>query len=333
MIMNNLNNYFIYNNYRSEDNPDIQKRNAKIKKNQIKAIINKPTINNNKINQNNYFNKYTNRNQNKSDKIKNNIQTLNLQNNRNNTMLVYDKQNKFPNNNNKLVNNQINDPEINLFREKKKYNIPNFKYIKNQNQHNNYGNIDVNNNNLPNTSRNTNNNILHNDLNYTDVNDINNLTPQMNNLNLKYLRDKETRRNYQNKLPVKSISNLNANMINLNKKYFEINQNNNNKIYNIKKQYNHNYMSHNQNERNFRTNFHSTKKMRYNQRSKEDYQRKFELLKKEINELYDKMQKVNYINDINLNNLTYQKELLKNDFPNSIDNFINDNNIDDEQNQ
>ena len=231
-------------------------------------------------------------------------------------MLVYDKQNKFSNSNNKLVYNQTNNQEINIFREKKKQNIPNYKYIKNQNQQNNYGNINMNNNDLPITDRNTNNNILHNNLNYTDVND-----------------NKETRRNYPNKLPVKSISNLNANMINLNKKYFPMNPNNNNKIYNIKKQYNNNYMSHNLNERNFRTNFHSTKKMRSNQRSKEDYQRKFELLKKEINELYDKMQKVNYINDINLNNLTYQKELLKNDFPNSIDNFLNDNDINDEQNQ
>ena len=162
-------------------------------------------------------------------------------------------------------------------------------------------------------------------MNFTDINDINNLNPNKSNLNLKYLRDKETRRNLQNKLPIKSISNLNDDMIDINKKYFQINSNNN-KIYNIKRQYNTNYMNNNHNEKNFRNNYHSTKKLRSQSKPKEDYQIKFELLKKEINELYNKMQIANNFNDINLNNLPYQKELLNEDVPNSTHDFLNDDN-------
>ena len=325
MIMNNLNNYFIYNNYRSEDNPNNTKKKTKINKNQMNAIINKPVMNNIKIKNKDYLNKYTNRNKNNLNKITNNLQKLYSQNNINNTMLDYDKKNKILNNNNNLVQNQINNQEINQFREKKKRIIPNFKYFKNQ-----QNNINMNNNNnLQIESRNMNYNILYNNMNYTDINDINNLNPNKSNLNLKYLRDKETRRNLQNKLPIKSISNLNDDMIDINKKYFQINSNNN-KIYNIKRQYNTNYMNNNHNEKNFRNNYHSTKKLRSQSKPKEDYQIKFELLKKEINELYNKMQIANNFNDINLNNLTYQKELLNNDVPNSTDNFLNDNNNNDE---
>lgn len=314
MIMNNLNNYFIYNNYRSEDNPNNTKKKTKINKNQMNAIINKPVINNIKIKNKDYLNKYTNRNKNNLNQITNNLQKLYSQNNINNTRLDYDKKNKILNNNNNLVQNQINNQEINQFREKEKRIIPNFKYFKNQQ-----------NNNLQIESRNMNYNILYNNMNYTDINDINNLNPNKSNLNLKYLRDKETRRNLQNKLPIKSISNLNDDMIDINKKYFQINSNNN-KIYNIKRQYNTNYMSNNHNEKNFRNNYHSTKKLRSQSKPKEDYQIKFELLKKEINELYNKMQIANNFNDINLNNLTYQKELLNEDVPNSTHDFLNDDN-------
>ena len=321
MIMNNLNNYFIYNNYRSEDNPNNTKKKTKINKNQMNAIINKPLINNIKIKNKDYLNKYTNRNKNNLNQITNNLQKLYSQNNINNTMLDYDKKNKILNNNNNLVQNQINNQEINQFREKKKRIIPNFKYFKNQ-----QNNINMNNNNnLQIESRNMNYNILYNNMNYTDINDINNLNPNKSNLNLKYLRDKETRRNLQNKLPIKSISNLNDDMIDINKKYFQINSNNN-KIYNIKRQYNTNYMSNNHNEKNCRNNYHLTKKLRSQSKPKEDYQIKFELLKKEINELYNKMQIANNFNDINLNNLTYQKELLNEDVPNSTHDFLNDDN-------
>lgn len=321
MIMNNLNNYFIYNNYRSEDNPNNTKKKTKINKNQMNAIINKPVMNNIKIKNKDYLNKCTNRNKNNLNQITNNLQKLYSQNNINNTMLDYDKKNKILNNNNNLVQNQINNQEINQFREKKKRIIPNFKYFKNQ-----QNNINMNNNNnLQIESRNMNYNILYNNMNYTDINDINNLNPNKSNLNLKYLRDKETRRNLQNKLPMKSISNLNDDMIDINKKYFQINSNNN-KIYNIKRQYNTNYMNNNHNEKNFRNNYHSTKKLRSQSKPKEDYQMKFELLKKEINVLYNKMQIANNFNDINLNNLTYQKELLNEDVPNSTHDFLNDDN-------
>ena len=85
-------------------------------------------------------------------------------------------------------------------------------------------------------------------------------------------------------------------------------------------------MSNKYNGKNFRNNYHSTKKLRSQSKPKEDYQIKFELLKKEINELYNKMQIANNFNDINLNNLPYQKELLNEDVPNSTHDFLNDDN-------
>ena len=85
-------------------------------------------------------------------------------------------------------------------------------------------------------------------------------------------------------------------------------------------------MSNKYNGKNFRNNYHLTKKLRSQSKPKEDYQIKFELLKKEINELYNKMQIANNFNDINLNNLTYQKELLNEDVPNSTHDFLNDDN-------
>ena len=330
MIMNNLNNYFIYNNYRNEDNFDGLKGKTKINKNHINKLINKPIINNiknkkfrdnlNKYINRNIYNLNINKKINQSNEINSNIQILN-KNIINNTMFDYNtKTNNFlkiPMNNIQLNNNQVNNGFVNNFRTRKNKNIPSYKYIKNLNK------INVDNN-MKNISRNVYNNLLITEMNYTDNNDINKYN--ISKLNKNNKGEKEIILNYINKLPTKRKNN---NMPDKNNNCLQINSNNN-KIYkNKRQQYHNNYSRNNQNEIFFKSNFNTNPNLQKNLNKKGNNGSKFELLKKEINELYNKMQMYNIIddNDINLNNLTYQKEFMKNNFSKSTNNFFDENNI------
>ena len=321
MIMNNLNNYFIYNNYRTEEYRENDRGKKIINKKQINNII--------KQNKNDYYSKNLNR-ENKNLNIKksknNSKEIINYEHNINNKHIMYNTMLDYDESNDKFLNmgknvsqinmNKIDEKQINHFRSNKNHNLQN--YYKNLNN-----NININNNKAY-TSRNTNNNQLNNFINYTQINDTYSLNPNLKNLYINTNRDKDIRQNYTNQLPIKTISNMN---------FMDIQNNQFNKktkAINLKKNQFNNFRN-NQNNKYLKSNFQSTPNLQNNTMKIANRRKKLELLKKEINELYNKMQMINFIEDsnkeIHQKNINHQKDNMKNKFSKSANNFFDINDL------
>ena len=279
----------------------------------------------NKNNNNGFINKQVNKNKNNlniktyktnSKKIINNKTIINNQNDANNSSL---EQNKNKNNS---YNRPIKKPQINIKQIYEK-DINHFRSRKNHNQKD--YNINLNNiinvsNSKVYTSRNMNNNKFNNFINYTETNDIYSFNSNLTNLYVNSQRDKEINKNSKNQLPIKINSNINREIQNYQSKK------NTNRI--NKTQYNN---GNNQNDKYIKSNFHSKQNLQNNSMKITNKRKKLELLKKEINELYNKMQMANFIEDnnkkINPKNLKHQRNNIKNNFSKSVNNFIDINDL------
>ena len=308
VIMNNLNNYFIYNNY-IEDNLKNMKFNIEndmnnMKINNIQVFNNNNNIKNKILNNlqtkdNDYLNKYMNRNNNNNSKK----QKKNLNNIMSNTHAINNKRNCQQNLRNNIIKMNPNNNRINNFRK--------------QNQIiQNYNNMNTDN------SRNFNIKMIYNnDMNYTDSNYS---KIGMNNIYNNYINNKKTKQTPKNQLPIKSNSNINFDEMNnfmlfpsQNKKYHNpIKQ----RLYNNQKE---NYIKSN--------NYNSSPNLKnnlsdinYDKRKKLNNIAKLEILKQEINELYNKMQMTNNMNsNNNIKNNIYHKGMVKNNFSKTYENFMN----------
>ena len=141
-----------------------------------------------------YLNKYMNRENNNFNKKNNKIYSNGVGNNNqkmnNKTWFDYNKKSDIK--------------QINLFRKKEAKNINYNNYIIKENKNNQ----NLNNNNIRSRNINNNNQLYHN-MNYTDNNGIINFNPHMNNLYINYIKEKKIRQNNKNQLPIKTMSNMN----------------------------------------------------------------------------------------------------------------------------
>ena len=150
------------------------------------------------------------------------------------------------------------------------------------------------------------------------------MNPNLKNLYINTNRDKDIRQNYTNQLPIKTISNKN---------FMDIQNNQFNKktkAINLKKNQFNNFRN-NQNNKYLKSNFQSTPNLQNNTMKIANRRKKLELLKKEINELYNKMQMINFIEDsnkeIHQKNMKHQKDNMKNKFSKSANNFFDINDL------
>jgi hypothetical protein len=220
-----------------------------------------------------------------------------------NTHLIINKRNHEQNLRNNIIKMNPNNNRINNFRK--------------QNQIiQNYNNMNTDN------SRNFNIKMIYNnDMNYTDSNYS---KIGMNNIYNNYINNKKTKQTPKNQLPIKSNSNINFDEMNnfmlfpsQNKKYHNpIKQ----RLYNNQKE---NYIKSN--------NYNSSPNLKnnlsdinYDKRKKLNNIAKLEILKQEINELYNKMQMTNNMNsNNNIKNNIYHKGMVKNNFSKTYENFMN----------
>ena len=315
MIMNNLNNYFIYNNYGNEDYSDDTEKNINIKI--VNNYKNKDYLNK-FMRQNNI--KIQKRNSHSNDII-NNKKKINNQKTINKTDIdYYQRNNNYINktkiNKSALNKNPVTNNQINYFLKHQKQKPNNNNFIFNQkNNLNQYNNMNIN-------SRNINHYEVFNVTNYTDCYEKNNYNLQINNLRKKY--DKQNRHNKAIQLPIKNFSSI----YEKNSEYSFINPNKNN-IYKKVRQFNIKQMTNNSNNKYLKAN--STRNLKETPEKKRDNKSKLELLKFEINKLYNKMQMNNIINSNNniyKNNSGYQKKYVKNNFSKSYNNlYDNDKDI------
>ena len=102
------------------------------------------------------------------------------------------------------------------------------------------------------------------------------------------------------------------------------------KAINLKKNQFNNFRN-NQNNKYLKSNFQSTPNLQNNTMKIANRRKKLELLKKEINELYNKMQMINFIEDsnkeIHQKNINHQKDNMKNKFSKSANNFFDINDL------
>ena len=170
-------------------------------------------------------------------------------------------------------------------------------------------NIDIN-------SRNKNNNVIYKDINYIDINILEALNHKKNDLYSNYKHNKNINQNKKMPTTLKINSNFDMNCYNINIQQSQIDANISNHTHkNTRNNNTNNYQVQKYNSmRNFRNN---------NQRKKMSSKTKLDLLKYEINELYNKMQ---MSNDIINNNINQRKQIEKNNFSKTYTNF-NGNNI------
>ena len=301
MIMNNLNNYFIYNNYRTDDY-------LKNDKKKVKTNYNKNSI----INNNFKNKKYATNNI-----IDNNTDYLNIDMNGNNnnfnikkyiqsnTNLTFSDCNKNNSNVlNSLTNNTLfiqnlknNNTQINQFRTKKnkKTNLSNNKQNNLESKINRQIMI-----------RNDKINDIINNCNYIANNNNISFNPNMNNLYLDYVNNKNIKRTSRNYLPIKAFTEVDMNNNNnINMIYSPINTYiRNNRLKKSRNNYI-NYMRNISNEKYYRQYNNSPSNMENYREKKTNNKSMLELLKSEINELYNKMQ-INNISDIGDNNNNFQ---------------------------
>jgi hypothetical protein len=268
MIMNNLNNYFIYNNYRTDDY-------LKNDKKKVKDM----NGNNNNFNIKKYI--QSNTNLTFSDCNKNNSNVLNSLTN--NTLFIQNLKN--------------NNTQINQFRTKKnkKTNLSNNKQNNLESKINRQIMI-----------RNDKINDIINNCNYIANNNNISFNPNMNNLYLDYVNNKNIKRTSRNYLPIKAFTEVDMNNNNnINMIYSPINTYiRNNRLKKSRNNYI-NYMRNISNEKYYRQYNNSPSNMENYREKKTNNKSMLELLKSEINELYNKMQ-INNISDIGDNNNNFQ---------------------------